>query len=626
MQIVSGLFDHMVLQRTARNVSDAAIRGTCAGDGAIVVTVTKGGQPVRGLAGKRLAAASAGSFAAQLRGLRVGGPYDVTLARVDAAGKTVEELTVRDVLVGDVWLLGGQSNMQGVGLLAEAPTPEPLVRNFYMDDRWAVGQEILHNMDKSVDEVHKLLCGGVLPAPMTLTGVCPGLVFAKEMRRLTRVPQGTIACAHGGTSMAQWDPAKKGEGTRSLYGALCRRLLKNGGRVAGMIWYQGESDANADAAPKYSDRMEALITALRADTGDPQLPVGVVQISRVVGWGAQTAPFWNSIQDQERQLHLRLPQLATVPAIDLSLDDCIHISARGHAVLGVRLAAAMHTLRGGRGAQPPPIELDQITTRQDPRTGGAAIEVTFKHVVGALCAPGRPWGFGIVGTDAPDCIFDIRLQGSKAIIYTNLPALQLDGYKLHYGLGTNPFCNITDAGGRSLPVFGPAWLGEARAVTPFVQQFLVSPILPGAGKLAGLACPADLGALKLTPRTFAGNFGDRHLEIGPTSPHDGLLYYVCTLTCPEAMDVKVLVGYDGPVKAWVDGCEVFHDPNGVNPAWADKGGGSCALAAGKHSVVVALGTNNARAWGIHLRFQRLGVPEAKVKEGPWAYTLPTAGV
>ena len=71
------------------------------------------------------------------------------------------------------------------------------------------------------------------------------------MHRVTGIPQGIIACADGGTSMQQWDPARKSEGGKSLYGATLRRVQKNGGKVAGVIWYQGESDADPTNAPLY---------------------------------------------------------------------------------------------------------------------------------------------------------------------------------------------------------------------------------------------------------------------------------------------------------------------------------------------------------------------------------------
>ena len=60
-------------------------------------------------------------------------------------------------------------------------------------------------------------------------GAGPGVSFANEMFRLTGVPQGLICCAHGGTTMAQWDPKLKKDGDNSLYGAMLNRVKRNGG-------------------------------------------------------------------------------------------------------------------------------------------------------------------------------------------------------------------------------------------------------------------------------------------------------------------------------------------------------------------------------------------------------------
>jgi len=175
--------------------------------------------------------------------------------------------TVEDVLVGDVWILAGQSNMQGVGLLKHRLPPVDAVRAFYMDDRWAPAEDPIHNLDAAVDSVHVELSGGTRPQPARFTGVGPGVAFGQDMFEATGVPQGLIACAHGGTSMEQWDPALKRLGSRSLYGAMLRRFQKNGSRVAGVVWYQGESDANAEAAPHYTRRMKRLVRAMRAGPG-----------------------------------------------------------------------------------------------------------------------------------------------------------------------------------------------------------------------------------------------------------------------------------------------------------------------------------------------------------------------
>ena len=70
-----------------------------------------------------------------------------------------------------------------------------------------------------------------------------GLPFAVALVESTGVPVGLVACAHGGTSMEQWNPAKKEQGGKSLYGSMLRQVKLAGGKVKGVLWYQGESDA-----------------------------------------------------------------------------------------------------------------------------------------------------------------------------------------------------------------------------------------------------------------------------------------------------------------------------------------------------------------------------------------------
>ena len=70
------------------------------------------------------------------------------------------------------------------------------------------------------------------------------------------------------------------------------------------------------------------------------------------------------------------------------------------------------------------------------------------------------------------------------------------------------------------------------------------------------------------------------------------------------MSVNVLLGYDGPVKMWLDGKEVFVDPNGTNPAIKDSKSVRFEASKGRHRVVVALCTNKGAAWGIFLRLER----------------------
>jgi len=626
MDIVEGLLSHMVLQRNRLSVSDAPFSGRCKVSGTLMARVRSEGETVRGFARVRVGRAGGGKLTGRLKGLPIGGPYDVELRVVDAEGRVLDGSSVDDLLVGDVWILAGQSNMQGIGLLRNRLKAVRQVRACYMDDHWAPAEDPIHNMHAAVDPVHIDLCGGVRPEPDTYVGVGPGVAFGQDMFKATGVPQGLIPCAHGGTSMTQWNPALKKRGGHSLHGAMVRRFRKNGSKVAGMLWYQGESDAIGEDARLYTQRMKTLVRAMRRDLRDARLPVAVVQISRVVQWNA-AVDIWNSVQDQQRHLPETVANLTVVPAIDLSLEDTIHISARDQHRLGRRLARAMRVLRQGRKAGKPPIALKSVTIRTRPRDGLADLVVEFANVEGRLCSGSRPTGFVMRDPEPTTPFCDVELSGNKAIIHTLLTSADLEPMQLQYGYGHDPYCNITDEADRSLPVFGPVPTGRPRAVGRFVKEFLVSPFLPADARLKDLKHPGALESLKLRPRRFRGRHCCRTAEILKTRGREGTYYYGCRIECQENMKLQALLGYDGPVKVWIDGAETFHDPNGTNPASPlDAEVPLGTLSKGRHELLVAMGNNNGNAWGIFLRLERLGLSPSRIQKGPEAYAVPRVHV
>jgi len=611
MQISSGLFDAIILQRTAGDVSAAAITGRCAGAGAVTARVCGAAGVLAELDGAVVGQATGETFTAMLAGIPVGGPYTVTLAVGD------EKLTVADVLVGDVWIAAGQSNMEGCGDLRYAATPIPQVHAFYMHDCWGVAQDPLHTLWNTVDRVHAEIFG-MPPSPPSgtpLRGAGPALPFAQEMYRQTGIPQGIIACAHGGTSMAQWDPKLKRKGGGSLYGATLRRVQKNGGRVAGMIWYQGCSDASPADAALYTARMKALIRNLRNDLHSPTLPVAIVQISRLYNCGGPS-PAWNAIQDQQRRLPDVIPHTTTVAAIDLALDDAIHIGAPDVNRLGARLGTAMHALVTGDPSAKP-ISVKKITTATNRITGTADVIVEFANVVGALQAAGRPEGLTLVDTNSAQHVYRVDLDGNRAILHTSFTPEELYSKELWYGYGMAPYCNITDAADRALPVFGPLPAGAPRALTPYVRALRVSRPEPAPHPLTALAYPANV---PLQTWSTEKDFCDQHLLISGTAPRELAIYHACRFTCTEPMKLLALVGYDGPVRVWLDGQPVYHDPDGATPARPDKGSIPFAAAADSHEIIVALGTNHGLAWGIFLRFERTDLRQRQIERGD--YVLP----
>jgi hypothetical protein len=624
MEILGGLLDHQVLQRNKKNVSETTLIGTADSPGLLQVKATKNGKTVPGLNFKPVANVKGGKFTIKLAGIPVGGPYQITLKLVTKTG--TEEVQFSDILVGDVWILGGQSNMEGIGRLTGAAKPHPLVRAFYMHDQWGVAKDPLHVLCKAVDPIHYDLAGGVDCVRDPSVGVGPGVGFGQTMHKLTGVPQGLIACAHCGTTMSQWDPVLKKLGGKSFYGATLRRFHKNGAHVAGVVWYQGCSETSPEGAAVYTRRMKNLVAAFRRDFANPTLPFAMVQIATcypcIPSSFVEHNAWWNSIQDQERLLPKRIKNLTTVPAIDLELDDCGHISGPDQNRLGRRLAEAAWALLHGPIAGKFPIELKSIKPLSlNPMT----FEVTFDNVVGSLRSAGKPAGFGIINSEGEDmlAIYRVDMKDNRVIIRTGLsPESDESHYFLHYGYGVNAYCNITDEADRSLPVFAPQRVYKNKKPLTPIKRVRISQILPGADKLQNVKCPKTSDKfLKFEKRKFHSSFYNLH-DVLKTKTDDAMVFYAASFKCDEAMKLDIGFGYDGPVKMWIDGKQVYHDPNGINPMIIDQFKVPYNASKGTHEIIVAFCANFGKAWGIALRLHRTDLTKRRLKAGPDKYKLP----
>ena len=225
----------------------------------------------------------------KLVGVPVGGPYTI-FCQVKHGNKVETAVPVANVFVGDLWVLAGQSNMEGVGDLVDVTPPNPRVMLLGMDGRWGIAEEPLHWLVDSPDPVHSGEPGRPRrPARRRRTRTAQkGPAWACRSRvtmvEATGVPVGLVACAHGGTSMEQWNPSKKEQGGNSLYGSMLRQVKEAGGKVKGVLWYQGESDSlgQGEAWKAYPRVFADFIAAVRSDFGQPELPFYYVQIGRFI--------------------------------------------------------------------------------------------------------------------------------------------------------------------------------------------------------------------------------------------------------------------------------------------------------------------------------------------------------
>jgi sialate O-acetylesterase len=259
-----------------------------------------------------------------------------------------------------------------------------------------------------------------------------------------------------------------------------------------VLWYQGESDANPEAAKAYPTVFADFIRSVREDFDDPDLPFYLVQIGRVIRAG-DPAP-WNAVQDAQRRLPERVANTAVVAAIDLELDDGIHVGTQGLKRLGARLArVAQRELYGQAGATTPTFERayrrgdrmlvvkfqgvnrvpGQGATAPFQVLGGSgqltpmplnspSLAPTSSQPLAGLHPARHIAGFSIRkddGTEIP-LIYDAAVGPSRDTVVLKLTGALPKGANLWYGHGFDPYCNLADALDMAVPVFGPIPLDE----------------------------------------------------------------------------------------------------------------------------------------------------------------------
>ncbi|KAI8990144.1 SGNH hydrolase-type esterase domain-containing protein [Pilobolus umbonatus] len=279
--------------------------------------------------------------------LKTGGPYEIN--------------GIKEVYVGDIWVMAGQSNMRGHGFLKQAYTGinmshalVPRVHLFDSEEKWRLASDPTHQLALSPREVHHTLADPTVRNPEIIEyrGASLGLSFGRKYQALNDdVPVGLIASAHGGVTLKQWErpPLLTEESyNTTLYGAMIDRIRKVGGNIAGVLWYQGESDAMiAEDAASYQARFQFWLDVLRSDTRY-DLPVAFVQLGPHRLNIQDIQKQWNEVQEHQRKVFGYKSITAGVSSIDCSLDDKVHISASGLNKIGERLAIAASMAMKGR--------------------------------------------------------------------------------------------------------------------------------------------------------------------------------------------------------------------------------------------------------------------------------------
>jgi hypothetical protein len=187
---------------------------------------------------------------------------------VISGGET--RLELREVLVGEVWLASGQSNMhwtfsntilEGEKELAEAQ--DDAVRQFTIRKGGGQAGRVQGGWHRA--NRNELKTGG------TSGDSALGYFFARELRRELGVPVGILNASVGGTPIEAWSE------NGGLYKGMVQPMAPYA--IAGAIWYQGESNCLKLAGAGYTGMLEGMVKTWRKAWGQGDFPFAYVQIA-----------------------------------------------------------------------------------------------------------------------------------------------------------------------------------------------------------------------------------------------------------------------------------------------------------------------------------------------------------
>lgn len=418
--------DHMVVQR------DAALKVWGWADPGEAVTVNLATQR------RTTHADDAGRWLAQLDPLeRSENPLEMT---VSAAGEN--SLNVRDILVGEVWLCSGQSNMEWPVTHANNASSEiaaahhPNIRMF--------------RVDQSARAQPAPDCSGswVVCTTQTAGGFSAvGYFFGRDLHKSLHVPVGLINSSFGGATLEAWmDRGTLGEFPEmkprvqdlgaelnqyvptALYNPMIAPII--GYTIRGTIWYQGES--NVANAWRYRERFPAMIRSWRECWGQGDFPFLFVQLANygdVLPEPAESE--WAELREAQA-MALSLPNTAMAVALDIG--DAANIHPPNKQETARRLALAARAVAYGKKV------VYQGPTYEAMSVEGSSIRVKFRNTEGRLIARGdRVTGFAIAGDDKKFVWADATIDGDIVIVSSKLIP---NPVAVRYGWASNPRCNL----------------------------------------------------------------------------------------------------------------------------------------------------------------------------------------
>ncbi len=466
--------DHMVLQRAA------AVPVWGWAEPGEKITVSIAGQT------RKATTDASGKWSIKLKKLSADGSQTLTVS-----GKNT--IVIRDVLIGEVWLASGQSNMQmSVNDATNAWNEKagakfPQIRMFTVARRPATTPQ-------TNCEGKWLVC-----APETVGGFsAAGYFFAREIHQKLNLPVGVIHSSWGGTPIEAWSsmssmeakpelapilkvwndtlkvpydaqkaetdyvsalenwtnnaaklkaagkpapPAPEKKGDPRLFKNFSANLFNGmiapitGYAIRGAIWYQGENNAATDLAKLYSAQLSLMIRDWRQRWGEGDFPFAWVQLPNFHPQTTNPVPTnYNNWCVIREEMLKTLAVKNTGMAITLDVGEANQIHPKNKQAVGHRLALwARAKVYGEKIPYSGPLP-------DGYKIKGDKIILYFKHTDGGLAAKdGELRGFAIAGEDHQWQWANAHIDGNKVIVSS--PEVK-SPKAARYAWAANPDCNL----------------------------------------------------------------------------------------------------------------------------------------------------------------------------------------
>lgn len=441
--------DGMVLQR------GIAVPVWGSADTGEKVTVEFNGQSVSTVAAD-------GKWMVRLKPLKAGGPFTLK----------INDLEIKNVLVGEVWICSGQSNMQWS--LRQTDNAETEIANakYPMIRLFTVPRS---EVDKPVTDINAAWKECTPETVPTFSAV--GYYFGRDLYKALNVPIGLINNAVGGSPAESWmneailkgdgeykrfheaypqqmsnynqavEKQKeavekaKAEGTRppnppgrpwmpsGLYNGMLAPLMPYA--IKGVIWYQGES--NAGRAYQYRRLFPTMIKNWRSDWGQGDFPFLFVQLA---AFGPNAPKLgesdWAELREAQTMTLSNTPKTGMALAIDVGTYDNIH--PRNKQPVGARLALAARSVAYN----------EKLVFSGPVYTGmkieGSKVVLNFKHIGSGLEAKGGELkGFLVAGEDKVWHEAKAEIQGKQVVVLSTTVAKPV---AVRYAWAKFPTCNL----------------------------------------------------------------------------------------------------------------------------------------------------------------------------------------